>query len=103
MDTLPVSYPCLPASYPCVKNISKTMLASVGYPTGPIQDIGHLRIARPDGGSDSDIATSAREVRSALRSGHRRPAPACPFRAISGLMHRSKGLFDDLARQREQH
>src|SRR5712672_3230986 len=53
MDTLPVSYPCLPVIYPRVKNISKTMLASVRYPTGtPIQDIGHLRIAgypcRPD-------------------------------------------------------
>ena len=35
-------------SYPCVKNTSKTMLASVRYPTGPIQDIGHLRIARTD-------------------------------------------------------
>src|SRR2546423_15035659 len=48
MDTLPVSYPCLPVSYPCLKNTSKTMLASVRYPTGPIQDIGHSRIARPD-------------------------------------------------------
>jgi hypothetical protein len=28
---------------------------------------------------------------------------ACPKSAISGLMHRSKGLFDDLVGQREQH
>jgi hypothetical protein len=43
------------------------------------------------------------EVRFALNNGHRQPALSGPKRAISGLMHRNKGLFDDLVGQREQH
>ena len=68
-------YPCLPVSYPCVKNTPKTMLASVRYPTGPIQDIGHLRIARPDHtlGSISEFRVRNREVRSTLKNGHGQP------------------------------
>ena len=47
-----------------------------------IDHSGHFRLS-PKSGSTADIADG-------------------PVRAISGLMHRSKGLFDDLVGQREQ-
>jgi hypothetical protein len=53
----------------------------------------------------------SRPGRASSKFGHVRYAPiAIQFRKaanvamhISGLMHRSKGLFDDLVGQREQH
>jgi hypothetical protein len=43
------------------------------------------------------------EVGFTLNNGHHRPSVSAPKSAISGLMHRSNGLFDDLVGQREQH
>jgi hypothetical protein len=42
-------------------------------------------------------------VRFGAHNGLKSDIAACLKRAISGLMHRSKGLFDDLVGQREQH
>jgi hypothetical protein len=44
------------------------------------------------------------DVRFSTSNGRGSYIAACPKSAnISGLMHRSKGLFDDLVGQREQH